>query len=176
MSEKRPPNARRRILIHPKFQLLLLGSNLAIILIYSAIIWTAVQAALVDLRPLSGLSSQEVAIYRHYVEYQSHNFNSALAMGMMGGILISAALTLVISHRMAGPLIRLRNFFRSVGEGTGLAPKLTFREKDYFTDLPPLINRALTRLGTEVPEEPKVSEEPACGANPASDAEGKTAA
>ena len=54
----------------------------------------------------------------------------------------------VISHRLAGPLVRLRRFFQVIAD-TGQVTNLSFRKGDYLSDLPPLVNKALGRLKGE---------------------------
>jgi hypothetical protein len=48
---------------------------------------------------------------------------------------------------MAGPLVRLQNYFLEI-QKTGTLPKkdLTFRRGDYIQNLAPLVNDALKKL------------------------------
>src|SRR4051812_26390694 len=107
---------RRKMLIHPRFQLLLLGINLGVILIFSLIVWITVQNTLLDLRPAAALSGQEIEFYKHYLDYQARHVQNAILAGMLMGLLISGGVTLVVSHRIAGPLVRMRGFFRGLCE------------------------------------------------------------
>lgn len=50
-----------------------------------------------------------------------------------------------ISHRFAGPMIRLRHALRDLADGKEVT-KVTFREGDYWTDLADHFNRLNDRL------------------------------
>ena len=69
--------------------------------------------------------------------------NLAIALGV--GLVLSYLLTLILSNRLAGPIVRLREHFRKISEGGNLEP-VYFRQKDFFNDLPPLINDALKKV------------------------------
>ena len=53
--------------------------------------------------------------------------------------------TVALTHRMAGPIVRLRSHIRSIAEGEEVAP-LKFRDGDFFRDLPPLFNEMIERV------------------------------
>ncbi len=53
--------------------------------------------------------------------------------------------TVALTHRMAGPIVRLRGHIRPIAAGEDVAP-LTFRDGDFFTDVPPLFNEMMTTL------------------------------
>lgn len=52
---------------------------------------------------------------------------------------------LFISHRIAGPIYKLRQFFLKAKDGD-LVSKLEFREKDYFQDLPVSYNEMMASI------------------------------
>ncbi len=53
--------------------------------------------------------------------------------------------TISLTHRMAGPIVRLRSHVRSLAAGEEVPP-LKFRDGDFFTDLPPLFNEMVETL------------------------------
>ncbi len=57
--------------------------------------------------------------------------------------------TVVVSHRIAGPLYRFRNFLRIVGEGDISRP-MTIRAKDYMTKEAEVINEMIRLLKDRV--------------------------
>lgn len=73
-------------------------------------------------------------------------------------LLMAGTATLLISHRLAGPMIRMRGYFKALAEDRhleqpgGRIPTLHFRRGDFFRDLPPAINEALARLETRARE------------------------
>lgn len=60
--------------------------------------------------------------------------------------------TIALTHRMAGPIIRLRHHIRSLARGEEV-DDLRFREGDFFSDLPPLFNDMVTTLQSEKPND-----------------------
>jgi hypothetical protein len=54
--------------------------------------------------------------------------------------------TLILTHKMAGPLMRLKGFFGDVAKTSEFPEALRFRDGDYFQDLPPAINGAFGAL------------------------------
>ena len=53
--------------------------------------------------------------------------------------------TLTLSNRIVGPICRLRDTVRRLGNGEDVPP-LTFRKKDMWDDLPGLFNHMMTEL------------------------------
>ena len=53
--------------------------------------------------------------------------------------------TVALTHRMAGPIVRLRGHIRSVAEGEEVGP-LKFRDGDFFDDVPALFNEMVAAL------------------------------
>lgn len=53
--------------------------------------------------------------------------------------------TVALTHRMAGPIVRLRSHIRAIAEGEDVDP-LKFRDGDFFRDLPPLFNQMIEKL------------------------------
>lgn len=139
---------RTRFLIFPQFQLRLLAANLAVIVMVSAIIWYQMSSTFSDLQQAAGLSGVEAEFYRKYLSFHSHQLNVALGVSLVTAILASAALTLALSHRFAGPLVRLRGYFRQLTEQSELNPiqPLSFRRGDFLSDIPSLVNQALDRI------------------------------
>jgi hypothetical protein len=145
----RKRSIRMRLLIFPKFQLPVIAINLGVILVMSTIIWVGVQNAFMDLKPAAGLSGVEGEYYKHLLDYQIGAFERSLLLSLLAGAVVSTVLTLVITHRFSGPLLRLRGHFKSICQGSGPIPRLEFRDGDYLSDLPPLINGAIDRIESE---------------------------
>ena len=60
-------------------------------------------------------------------------------------LLLSTVCFLFLSHRLAGPVVRLKGYFAGIANGQPVKP-VNFRKGDFFSDLPPQINGALQRL------------------------------
>ena len=50
--------------------------------------------------------------------------------------------TVALTHRMAGPIVRLRGHIKSISEGAEVGP-LKFRDGDFFTDVPDMFNQMM---------------------------------
>jgi len=57
----------------------------------------------------------------------------------LGILVVSAVFGLVLSHRIAGPMYRLRRHFETVAK-TGVHTPLKFRDHDFFLEIPEAYN------------------------------------
>jgi sensor histidine kinase YesM len=137
-------NRRRQWLINPKFQLSFLafsaGSAAATALIfYSATVYFFWK--LDRLGETLGLPENHV--FFKFVSEQRWTMSWVLlGFSLVAvGFLIGAGL--VMSHRVAGPLYRMRLHLDQVAQGSD--KPLKFREKDYFQEIPEAYNRRFSR-------------------------------
>jgi signal transduction histidine kinase len=139
---------RTRFLIFPQFQLKLLGANLAVMLVIAGIIWFQMSRSFADLNAAAGVSGVEAEFYHRYLAFHSHQLQIALGLAFATAAAATTVLTLMLSHRFSGPLVRLRGYFRQLNEQPGVEPipQLNFRRNDFLGDLPPLVNQALDRI------------------------------
>lgn len=139
---------RTRFLIFPQFQLKLLGANLVVIAVITGILWFQMSRAFSELHQAAGLSGVEAEFYKKYLAFQSQQLDWAIGISFACAIAATTVLTLVLSHRFSGPLVRLRGYFRQLSEQlpSGPIPQLSFRRNDFLSDLPPLVNQALDRI------------------------------
>jgi hypothetical protein len=70
-------------------------------------------------------------IYYQFREQSIYAFSIAVAVSFACAFLIG----LVVSHRVAGPLVKLRKHLETVGENPGKDEPLKFREGDFFREL-----------------------------------------
>lgn len=68
-----------------------------------------------------------------------------LALWQLGFIGLSFITCIFLTHRVAGPLYKLRTFFSAIRDGQDNG-KLRFREGDYFQEIAEGYNEALERL------------------------------
>ncbi len=144
---KRPHlRSLRNLVIHPKFQLPIIITNLAVLLVFFTIAWIGTQNALIDLKPAAGLSGMESEFFRKYVDYQAAQIQRALLIALGVGLPLTAGITLIITHRIAGPLVRLRCFFQSIVDGMSPNRQLEFRDGDFLREMEPLISSAIEKI------------------------------
>ncbi len=132
---------RRRLLINKKFQLsfltYLIVTELAVVVIFYAANWYFFHRF--------GRLGQSAGLPENHVFFQFLR-DQAKAMNLIYGVTAIVAITfhvcagMVLSHRVAGPLLRLRNHLNGVADGKPDSP-VSFRKKDYFQELAEAYNR-----------------------------------
>ncbi|MBI2522656.1 MAG: hypothetical protein HYV97_19705 [Bdellovibrio sp.] len=138
---------RKHFLIYPRFQLTLIIVN--IVIMAGAFGVVALQTARMfgQLRQMGqDASLGKDHVYYQFLEMQSGVFQSHLFIALAVALVVSLSLTLLLSHRLAGPIVRLRSYFDDIALKGRPSGPLQFRSRDYFSDLPPVINQAINRL------------------------------
>jgi hypothetical protein len=143
--------AFKRLLIYPSFQIKLLLANLAIMFLVATAVAFLVHQSFVNLIA-QGVSAQLPAhnAYFVFMSYQEKLVMAYLAVGLgIAGVLSSVAI-LLLSHRVAGPIVRMSGFLTDVAQGRSAEiPELHFRKGDFFDDLPEKVNAALKARGEQ---------------------------
>lgn len=76
-----------------------------------------------------------------FIKEQEAFMNSVFLFTALLLVIVNALFGLVISHRIAGPIHHLKKYFRQFRSGESKA--LSFRKRDFFPELPKIINEAL---------------------------------
>jgi hypothetical protein len=135
----------RKLLIYPRFQVTLLTLNMTIILVGFILIGYQ------NIRLFSHLKEMGTAsnlppdhAYFKFIDYQTHTMLTYAAVIFAVVIVLSTLASLWLSHKVAGPIVRMKGFFKSLAESESpQASELKFRKGDFFSDLPELVNEAL---------------------------------
>jgi hypothetical protein len=144
--EKKSLKNRLRIITYPKFQLTLLIGNFIVTGSIFGSVYFFVNKAFAKLIAdgiAAGLDQQHA--YFQFLEYQMATINSYIFYSFTLGFVLSSVWMLILSHRLAGPILRLKGYFAQIARGESY-PEIKFRQNDFFTDLPPVINEALKTL------------------------------
>jgi sensor histidine kinase YesM len=144
MEEGKNGNSRKILLINPAFQLSVLGfmagiAGFVIAIFYGA--WFFRKFAMQG-REL-GLPADHV--FFEFLREQSNTMNLIFAITSLLALVGIAVAGLILSHRIAGPLYRLRKHLDAVAAGTTLGD-VKFREKDYFPEVADAYNRQIARF------------------------------
>ncbi len=149
-STRPQPNRRKwwRLWIYPRFQGMLLAINVALMALVFGLVGYLTRRSFEELATkgaASGLS--EGHPYFQFLQLQYGSFCRYLVIAFALSVVLTSAYTLVLSHKLAGPIVRLKGFFGRIGQdGWQSRERVTFRRGDFFAELPELINRALERM------------------------------
>jgi hypothetical protein len=140
--------SRRKYLIYPRFQLALLTVNTVISLCIFGVLAIQFSRAAEALRQLGySIHLNSDHPYFSFIKYQMSTLHTYLFFGGIFGLILSWVFTLVLSQRVAGPILRLEKYFQKVvDEGKPPAEPLSFRNNDFFEELPPVVNGAISAL------------------------------
>lgn len=140
----------RNFLIYKEFQLRLVATLLIICASMSAVMMVGIAVLVHDLERIG----QEALLpsnhgYFRFLSFHAKKlfFYSGMALGI-ASVFGSVAL-IVISHKVAGPLVRLKSHLvalRTAHEVGVDLPTIRFREGDFFSDLPPILNETVETL------------------------------
>lgn len=149
-ADGKPAYRRRIFLIYPRFQATLMAINFIIITLAFALVLIQVNRLFNSLAGLGGSGgSLDSTILSPFIDLQSRGLYLQILIAYSFSVIWSSLITLLLSHRIAGPMVRLRNYFTDLPGGPRPLRKLTFRENDFFQELPPIINSALDVLQNE---------------------------
>jgi hypothetical protein len=141
MSENIAYKGRKKLLINPRFQFSFMGwmggLAMAVIMVMQvAHSWFFHQ--LRNQAQMAGLSPDHV--FFHFIDARQMELNSITAISFIAVVIVVAVIGLVLSHRIAGPMYRLKTHFDETAK-TGVPRKINFRENDYFQEVPEAYNR-----------------------------------
>lgn len=138
---------RMNFLIYPRFQFLLIIVNTILIFVSFAITLYAASRTFSRFHAMGNLIRLPPDHpYFKLIEFESNGLYSSLMIAFILAILLTSLTTLLISHRLAGPIVRLRGYFAEIAKTGVVKSGLRFREGDFFEDLPSVVNGALEKL------------------------------
>ena len=143
----RPVWYRRQYLVYPKFQLTLIVLNTLITTGLFLLMIFLVMKSHIFLETLvrqTRLPAQ--ALFIQLMTEQLRTLIFYMLIAFVIAVLSTAVLTMLISHRMAGPITRLNGFFTQITKTGEFPPEVRFRGGDFFQELPPKINEAFLAI------------------------------
>ena len=144
---QKPPWYKRKYLVYPQFQmtLILINSGVSIVLFgLTALLVVRSHIYLESLVRETRLPAQN--LFTQLLTQQLRTLLTYMMAALLFSVLTTGITTLLLSHKMAGPMIKLRNFFNGISKNGDFPEELYFRKGDFFQDLPPNINKAFTAL------------------------------
>ena len=147
-SAPRKKNARKAYLINPDFQLrfvtFVLSIAIAAILVFYIanlyFFWNFISVG-------KELNFPPDPAFFRFIAEQRRAMNAIFAATSAVVFLFIVGGGILLSHRVAGPLHRLRGHLDRISE-TGELKAVSFRKGDFFPELPQAFNRCVDRLRT----------------------------
>ena len=126
----------QNFLIYPQFQIRLILIIMAIALIAPVMI-LCFQTYSFHIQIQNGQMMNLPETHPYFVFYNEFQQRSFFVFSVSLGITFVLALLigLVVSHRIAGPLVKMKNHFLAVGPGGETDHPIYFRDGDFFRDL-----------------------------------------
>lgn len=139
-------NTRKKWMVFPAFQWQLVAGLLLVMGTVFGLTFFFVHQSFVGMFDM-GLSAGLPADHSFYkfVQYQWSVVAKYLLISMGIGLGATTILAVLLSHKLVGPLVRLRSHFQKMGR-TGNAKNIHFRKGDYLEHLGPEINKAITKV------------------------------
>jgi hypothetical protein len=132
--------SRKVFLINPKFQLRLIAWMIGMSLAPISVFFAAHYYFFWNLKKLGlDIELEPDHIYFRFLEGQSHKMIIIFLVCSLLTVIIVAILGLLLSHKVAGPIHRLKLHLTQLTKGNSL-PELSFRKDDYFQELPQIVN------------------------------------
>lgn len=133
---------RKQQFVNPKLQ----GAFLLQLLLHWGLFLTAAFVLLTVWQVLTGP-------FRPINEHLVQMWERFRPVGVVLLLLMPAFLldSIKLSHRVAGPMVRLRREFQNLAAGKFVAP-VRFREKDFFHEVADDFNQAIARIAMDHPD------------------------
>ena len=133
---------RRKLFVDRAVQ----GSLLRRVALHWAFYFTGLVIVLGIFYVLKSLATSEPMSVNEF--FQDHMITFTVLLALVPVFLYD---TLKLSHRFAGPIVRLRNGLSAWGDGEEVKP-IKFRQNDFWNELADHFNRAVERTQRDLPE------------------------
>ena len=132
---------RRKYVIRPKFQGILMILSFSYVIFFCAVIGTYLFIPLMIALDKSGIGSDQALVAARRILYLNEKFWPAILFAFVA----IACHSIFISHKIAGPLYRFNFIFKAIKEGT-VPPPIQVRKNDYLYNEMENINQMLEQL------------------------------
>ncbi len=122
-----------QLMIYPKFQLTLILINIFIIVMPLSFVAYKIMNSFDHMRFL-GIKANfsENHSYFRFISMQETSILWSFLVVSGICLLVSSFIYLILSHKLAGPIVRLTKYFTVIADG-GQVGTLAFRKKDFFS-------------------------------------------
>lgn len=141
-SRKNHGRKLKSFLLLPKFQLIFVALNWITLTITVGVAYFTVNKSFDKMKMIGKkmrLSSDSG--YMKFLNAQESVFVSDMLIYMSAALVVSLIITIVLSHKVAGPVYRIKKYFLDLD--LNKPEKLSFRSGDFFNDIPEIVNDKL---------------------------------
>lgn len=132
----------KNLLIYPNFQLRLIGMSMAIAMVPLGLLFVF-QYQVFNMEMSAAQINGWDSNHPHMIflkEFQN-NFHLIFLGAFASSLVICLTMGLSMSHQVAGPLVKMRNFFDRVAENKSEDQEIHFRKGDFFRELAESYNK-----------------------------------
>ncbi|MBK9295090.1 MAG: hypothetical protein IPM57_11745 [Oligoflexia bacterium] len=132
----------KNLIIYPTFQYKLVILTVLLSLITPLVLIAFQYISFSQLYSVGTESNlQQTHPYFVFLNQFQNQFYKTLALSLIVSFVLSFILGILFSHRVAGPLVKMIDFFNKVAEKPTDDGKITFRQGDMFQELPEAYNK-----------------------------------
>lgn len=142
---------KKSILINPKFQWTLIGYAALVAVLILATVYAFFSYGFhefVQFGQQAGLGEDHV--YFQFIQMQESTFVKVIVTMAIAVAAILIVGGLIVSHKIAGPLYRLRKEFLSMASKSDPSlHKIKFRDGDFFPEVPQAFNQLVEKISSK---------------------------
>ena len=141
-------NHRKIYLIDPQFQIKFSLYVCLLIFLSSLIYPVTIFELMSSFLDFASKNADKLPEFRNLTNNLEEKRNSliiVLALWQLGFIGLAFVVNIFLTHKVAGPLFKLKKFFQAIADGSDNG-KLYFRNGDYFPDVAESYNAAMTSI------------------------------
>ncbi|HLE12781.1 MAG: hypothetical protein A2504_09485 [Bdellovibrionales bacterium RIFOXYD12_FULL_39_22] len=137
---------RFKYIIYPQFQYTLVAINSFILFVVITVFGVQIYRSFAYINGLGVRANLPPDHnYFKFINIQTHNLMVNMTIASFISLVFSVLFTIYFSHRLVGPIVRLKAHFLEIFNN-GIIRPINFRKTDYFTDLAEVVNNALEKM------------------------------
>jgi hypothetical protein len=146
MTVKKSENRRGRYLINPAFQIKFIVYNLAVVIISLSVVYFANSYFFYKIRLYGDkFNLPNDHIFFSLLKDQNSIMNEIFAVSVAVIIVLYFLFGVLLGHRIAGPMFKLKQFFEQLNAGDPKETEIHFRKNDFFNEVTAPINEYLNK-------------------------------
>lgn len=142
-------NKNRKIknyFILPRFQFTLIFLNLFIMTCCLGLVFYQIEASFNELIYIGEkLKLDPNSAFFRLLSNQKGAIQEKLYIAAIISYVLSFWATIIVSHKVSGPIYRLKMYFKDISSN-GLSAPLKFRDRDYYHDLADTVNDGIDKI------------------------------